>query len=301
MPPTTRQQPKASSRCELCSMLASRIYFSKLYIVFYLFMILLNVVSISIILTSYKMYSYKISPGLIVLEIIINLLLVLEISIRFLSQGENFWKSWWNTLDMLITILCLFSVFALIILPAEDEIEEVFATTLVGLRYIMQGLRIVLLIRAGRASQIRHTFDVTEIEFSTIQQHGFDEENISNKLHNNGESKNIVTRNRSASQIGLMNINPRGIGDSMDSFDDEYDDDQLPLGTFDLSRLKSAISISMSNDGEDDDDDDDDDDKKEEIEEKEEEEINYEPKHDGNNDNEKQEKVVNETATKNIS
>mgnify|MGYP001162607114 CR=1 FL=1 len=69
MPPTTRQQPKASSRCELCSMLASRIYFSKLYIVFYLFMILLNVVSISIILTSYKMYSYKISPGLIVLEI----------------------------------------------------------------------------------------------------------------------------------------------------------------------------------------------------------------------------------------
>ena len=210
-------------------------------------MIILNIISILVIFSSYKVYSYKISPSLIILEIIINVFLVLEIFIRFLTQRENFWSSWWNILDVLITIVCVFSVFALIFLPAEDEIEEVFATILVCLRYIMQGLRIILLIRAGRATQIRHTFDVTEIEFSTIQEHGFDEENISYKVDNDEERKNIVTRNRSSSQMGLMNIQERGISESLDSFEDE--DDNLPLGTFDLSRLKSAITTSMPTEG----------------------------------------------------
>ena len=64
-------------------MLASRIYFSKAYISFYLFMVVLNVVSIIAILSAYGIYSYKVSPGLIALELLINVLLALEITVRF--------------------------------------------------------------------------------------------------------------------------------------------------------------------------------------------------------------------------
>ena len=240
--------PKAASRYELLRMLASRIYFSKAYISFYLFMVVLNVVSIIVILSSYGIYSYKVSPGLIALELLINVLLALEITVRFLAQQDSFWSSWWNTMDVLITILCILSVFALVLLPAEDEMEEIFATAIVGLRYIVQGLRIMLLLRAGRASQRRTNFHAAEIEFSTIQQHGFDEENISDKVDVLEDGKRVggssVSRNRSSSQIGLMNIvGNRDISDSMGSYQD--DEEELPLGTFDLARLKNAISDSM--------------------------------------------------------
>ena len=53
-----------------------------------------------------------------------------------------------------------------------------------------------------------------------------------------------ASRNRSSSQIGLMNIvGNRDISDSMGSYQD--DEEELPLGTFDLARLKNAISDSM--------------------------------------------------------
>ena len=52
-----------------------------------------------------------------------------------------------------------------VLLPAEDEMEEIFATAIVGLRYIVQGLRIMLLLRAGRASQRRTNFDAAELSF----------------------------------------------------------------------------------------------------------------------------------------
>ena len=211
-------------------------------------MVVLNIVSIIAILSSYGVYSYKVSPGLIALELLINVLLAVEIAVRFLAQQDSFWSSWWNTLDVLITILCILSVFALIVLPSEDEIEEVFASSVVGIRYIVQGLRIMLLLRAGRASQRRTNFDTAEIEFSTIQQHGFDEESVSDKADLLQDGKRLgggsASRNRSSSQIGLMNIGGnRDISDSMGSYQD--DEEELPLGTFDLARLKSAISDSM--------------------------------------------------------
>ena len=71
----------------------------------------------------------------------------------------------------------------------------------------------------------------------------FDEENILYKMDNDEDRKDVVTRNRSSSQLGLMNVPVRDISESLDSLDDE--DDNLPLGTFDLSRLKSAITTSM--------------------------------------------------------
>ena len=78
-------------------------------------------------------------------------------------------------MDVLITILCILSVFALVLLPAEDEMRK-FCDCYSRFAVIVQGLRIMLLLRAGRASQRRTNFDAAGIEFSTIQQHGFDEE-----------------------------------------------------------------------------------------------------------------------------
>ena len=77
---------------------------------------------------------------------------------------------------------------------------------------------------------------------------GFDEENISDKVDVLEDGKRVggssVSRNRSSSQIGLMNIvGNRDISDSMGSYQD--DEEELPLGTFDLARLKNAISDSM--------------------------------------------------------
>ena len=69
----------------------------------------LNVVSIIVILSSYGIYSYKVSPGLIALELLMNVLLALEITVRFLAQQDSFW-SLWNNMDVLITILCILSV-----------------------------------------------------------------------------------------------------------------------------------------------------------------------------------------------
>ena len=50
----------------------------------------------------------------------------------------------------LITILCILSVFALVLLPAEDEMEEIFATAIVGLRYIARLANHAAIAQVGR-------------------------------------------------------------------------------------------------------------------------------------------------------
>ena len=76
-------------------MVASRLYFSKQYVAFYAVMIILSIVAMLMLLTEHYWGTsvYQVSPGLLVLEIALNVLLTLEIWVRFSAQRDGFWQS----------------------------------------------------------------------------------------------------------------------------------------------------------------------------------------------------------------
>eukprot|EP00494_Astrolonche_serrata_P000291 UN00294 len=60
-------------------------------------------------------------PGILALEIIINLALVLEISFNRIVEGEEFWKDWFNRVDVVICVLCLIALVIMFVEYAQDE------------------------------------------------------------------------------------------------------------------------------------------------------------------------------------
>lgn len=206
----------AVSRREVWSMVASRLYFSRAYILFYALMIVLSIVAIVMLLaTHYLTSAYTVPPLLVALEIILNVFLTLEIAVRYVSQKDEFWKNNYNVFDLLVTLLCLFSVVCFLFIPEETEVEEVFVSWVVIGRYAIQSFRICLLFRAGRTRTMVQGSYGMEIEFSRLERR-------------DSESGLFQSREQSDSMVD-------------DELSPYEDDDELPMSSFDLARLGNAV------------------------------------------------------------
>lgn len=216
----TPGQVKSASRAEKWSMVASRLYFSKQYVAFYAVMIILSIVAMLMLLTEHYWGTsvYQVSPGLLVLEIALNVLLTLEIWVRFSAQRDGFWQSWYNVFDILVTFLCLVSIVCFLSIPEETKVEEFFASSVIAARYLIQIVRVVFLFRAGRTrrNMAKNSFGL-EIEFSTLP--------------------------RRASEADLFAAEIRSPSDSADFVSD---DDEWPLSSFDMSRLGVVLGDRSS-------------------------------------------------------
>lgn len=89
-----------------------------------------------------------------VLEFIINSAMILEVTIRLVAFGKQFWKSPFNIIDLILTILCAITIFAITLVGCGtgSKAEELFDTLLLVARNILQFVRLANVTRqSGRS------------------------------------------------------------------------------------------------------------------------------------------------------
>ncbi|TFK56681.1 hypothetical protein OE88DRAFT_1640565 [Heliocybe sulcata] len=139
----------ALSRQEIVTGIANRFVHSRTYIALYLVMVVLSI-------TTAVIGSMQRSPPLsfYVLEIIINTSMICEVGVRVVALGKQFWRSPWNSFDLVITIFCAITLAILLFAHSGrgSKGEEVFDSVLLIGRNVLQFLRLAMIMRQSGQS-----------------------------------------------------------------------------------------------------------------------------------------------------
>ncbi|KIM47782.1 hypothetical protein M413DRAFT_22387 [Hebeloma cylindrosporum] len=139
----------ALSRGEITRGLANRFVHSRTYILLYLSMAALSVTTVVLSLTDG-------CPGLAfyILEVIINSSMILEVGIRFVALGKQFWKSPFNVVDLILTVFCALTLLVLAFAKCGtgSKEEEIFDTLLLVARNVLQFGRLASVMRQSGQS-----------------------------------------------------------------------------------------------------------------------------------------------------
>ncbi|KAF9056598.1 hypothetical protein BJ165DRAFT_1522496 [Panaeolus papilionaceus] len=132
------------TRAEITRGVANRFVHSRTYIFLYLGMATLSVATVALSLTDG-------CPGVAfyVLEVIINTSMILEVGIRFVALGKQFWKSPFNIIDLALTLFCAITLLVLVFAQcgAGSKEEELFDTLLLVARNVLQFGRLASVMR----------------------------------------------------------------------------------------------------------------------------------------------------------
>ncbi|KAF7307067.1 hypothetical protein MIND_00499800 [Mycena indigotica] len=139
----------ALSRSEITKGVANRFVHSRTYIFLYLGMAVLSVTTVILSLTDG-------CPGLAfyILEVIINTSMILEVGIRFVAFGRQFWKSPFNVVDLILTVFCALTLLVLAFAKCGtgSKEEELLDTFLLIARNILQFGRLAAVMRQSGQS-----------------------------------------------------------------------------------------------------------------------------------------------------
>ncbi|KAJ7040407.1 hypothetical protein C8F04DRAFT_1083480 [Mycena alexandri] len=95
-------------------------------------------------------------PGLTfyILEVIINTSMILEVGIRFVAFGRQFWKSPFNVVDLILTVFCALTLLVLAFAKcgAGSKEEELLDTFLLIARNVLQFGRLAAVMRQSGQS-----------------------------------------------------------------------------------------------------------------------------------------------------
>ncbi|ORX83675.1 hypothetical protein BCR32DRAFT_266822 [Anaeromyces robustus] len=130
---------------EKFSFIATRILYSKYFQYYYFFIIILSVISfaLSFILECGNIYH-------LIFEALIILALIIEVTICLLAQRKYFFYSFWNIIDVLIIINC---VWLFEITENNCEVNDsIIDNGILGVRYIIQFIRLGLLLKKNKSS-----------------------------------------------------------------------------------------------------------------------------------------------------
>ncbi|KAG8740967.1 hypothetical protein FRC10_003505 [Ceratobasidium sp. 414] len=137
------------TRNELTKAVANRFVHSRAYVVLYLGMAALSATTVALSLSDG-------CPGtaFYVLEIIVNTAMIVEVTVRFLAFGRQFWKSPFNVLDLLLTTLCIVTLIVLVAAGcgSGSKEEELLDTLLLVFRNVMQFGRLAAVMRQSGQS-----------------------------------------------------------------------------------------------------------------------------------------------------
>ncbi|KAF8898979.1 hypothetical protein BD779DRAFT_1486482 [Infundibulicybe gibba] len=147
--PTPTRSIYALTRSEITKGLANRFVHSRTYIFLYLGMAALSVTTVVLSLTDG-------CPGLpfYILEIIINTAMILEVGIRFVAFGKQFWKSPFNVVDLILTAFCALTLLVLVFARcgSGSKEEELLDTLLLVARNVLQFGRLAAVMRQSGQS-----------------------------------------------------------------------------------------------------------------------------------------------------
>ncbi|KLT43179.1 hypothetical protein CC85DRAFT_258946 [Cutaneotrichosporon oleaginosum] len=127
---------------------ANRIIFSRYYILFYFIMMTLSMATVvlSLIATSHHECP---PPVWHVLEVIVNALMVLEVSTRWIAYGKKYPMTLLNMLDLVLVFFCVVTLIFVFASPCGEGTrqEEVLDTILLVIRNGVQFLRLGNILR----------------------------------------------------------------------------------------------------------------------------------------------------------
>ncbi|THV07627.1 hypothetical protein K435DRAFT_636626, partial [Dendrothele bispora CBS 962.96] len=147
--PAPRRSMYTLTRSEITKGLANRFVHSRTYIFLYLGMAALSVTTIVLSITDD-------CPGLAfyILEVIINVSMILEVGIRFVAFGRQFWKSPFNVVDLVLTVFCALTLLVLAFAKcgSTSKEEEILDTLLLVARNVLQFSRLAAVMRQSGQS-----------------------------------------------------------------------------------------------------------------------------------------------------
>jgi len=95
-------------------------------------------------------------PGLpfYILEIVVNSSMIVEVGIRFVAFGKQFWKSPFNILDLIITAFCAVTILVIFFAGcgSTSKEEEILDTLLLVARNVLQFVRLASVMRQSGQS-----------------------------------------------------------------------------------------------------------------------------------------------------
>ncbi|KAJ4485886.1 hypothetical protein J3R30DRAFT_3326505 [Lentinula aciculospora] len=147
--PTATRSIYALTRQEITKGVANRFVHSRTYIFLYLAMAALSITTIVLSITDD-------CPGLAfyILEIIINTAMILEVGIRFVAFGRQFWKSPFNIVDLVLTSFCALTLLVLAFAKcgSTSKEEEILDTLFLVARNVLQFSRLAAVMRQSGQS-----------------------------------------------------------------------------------------------------------------------------------------------------
>mmetsp|Transcript_8758 Transcript_8758/g.14389 ORF Transcript_8758/g.14389 Transcript_8758/m.14389 type:complete len:362 (+) Transcript_8758:154-1239(+) len=150
---------------ELIRIFANRIYYSTAYQVLYLGMIIVNIFIMGWTLVNWDRYPDHV--WFFVLELVINFIFVMEVVVRMIALRVVFWRQWSNVFDVFVLAISIVMVGFYYQRELPFEVEDVAATLLLVLRYIIQFLRLFIFIKNHRRNR-SVTSDEQRIDFSNL-------------------------------------------------------------------------------------------------------------------------------------
>ncbi|OCH86049.1 hypothetical protein OBBRIDRAFT_761971 [Obba rivulosa] len=137
------------TREEITRGIANRFVHSRTYIMLYLAMAALSVTTVVLSLVNG-------CPTLpfYILELIINGAMILEVSIRFVAFGRQFWKSAFNIADLIMTAFCVVTLVVIFFAGCNStsKEEEILDTLLLVARNVLQFGRLASVMRQSGQS-----------------------------------------------------------------------------------------------------------------------------------------------------
>ncbi|KAI9207382.1 uncharacterized protein BJ171DRAFT_494635 [Polychytrium aggregatum] len=139
------------TQSEAIHSLANRILHSQMYQIVYLVMGIISVVCVVL-----SIVERCPSGWFYVLEAIVNLVMIVEVAIRFYALGKMYWSSLWNVLDICIVVLCVITLGYLTFgeCSKSRSREAVADTLLLVIRNGMQFARLFLMWSKNRRNII---------------------------------------------------------------------------------------------------------------------------------------------------
>eukprot|EP01135_Chromosphaera_perkinsii_P004417 Nk52_evm20s280 gene=Nk52_evmTU20s280 len=144
----------------------------------------INIALILIVMIWTIFKKYPKSPYFFMIEIIINTILVAEVSIRILAMGwRTYFQSWFNRFDVFVTSLCLITFVVYLIGAFQtgeaggSYVEEIIASLILVIRNLLMIFRLAILLNDKR----KQTSSSANVDFLRMNRR----ESISN-LHDDG-------------------------------------------------------------------------------------------------------------------